>query len=280
MIDLAPANPYALPIATPLIAAAGSLGYGVEAARMLNLGGPIAGHGLGAIITRSTSLNPRRAHPLPEIHETPAGIWYSGGEHNPGLRTVLKRNASAWAAWPVPIIVSLFGTERNECADAATMLEGVEGVRGIELPLARNAAATPESATRLLRQVRQNTLLPLIAKLPPDAPDPVALAHACVAAGADALSLMEGMPAALPGHLSRDGFLCGPALLPISLRLTKLVCAAVEVPVIAGGGVQDSIGARALLEAGATAVSMATTLLHDPRRAATIAAEIGEEPVV
>jgi dihydroorotate dehydrogenase (NAD+) catalytic subunit len=278
MIDLAPTNPYALPIATPLIAAAGGLGYGVEAARLLNLGGPVEDHGLGAIVTRSTSLRPRRSRPLPEIHETPAGIWYAGHEYNPGLPAVLKRIAPAWAAWPVPIIVSIFGTDRHECAEAAAMLEGVDGVRGIEVPLVRNNATTPAAAERLLRMVRAATLLPIIAKLPPDVADPVGLAQACVAAGADTLALIDGMPAHIAEHPQREGHLCGPALFPLTLRLARQVCAAVTVPVIAGGGVQHSADARALLEAGAHAVSLATTLLHDPHRAARIVGEISADP--
>jgi hypothetical protein len=38
VIELAPSNPYSLAIATPVIAAAGSLGYGVEVARQLVIG--------------------------------------------------------------------------------------------------------------------------------------------------------------------------------------------------------------------------------------------------
>lgn len=274
MVDLAPANPYTLTLASPLIAAAGALGYGVEYARLLGLGG--AGHGLGALITRSTSLRARRARPLPAIEESPAGLLYRGAEHNPGLRVLRDRFAPAWARWDLPVIVSVAGADAHELAEVAGALEGLEGVRGIELPLALHDAATPEVAARLVMALRAATPLPLIVKLPGEAADLLALAEAVVAAGADAIALIDGLPAALPGPAGVvEGRLCGPALLPLALRAVAAVRAAVSVPIIGLGGVHDAATARAMLDAGADAVALGAALLSDPRAAARIAAELG-----
>jgi dihydroorotate dehydrogenase (NAD+) catalytic subunit len=149
-------------------------------------------------------------------------------------------------------------------------------VLGIELPLAAHGALTPEAAGRLVALVRRASVLPLIVKLPGHAPDLLALARAAVESGADALALIDGLPAAAPGADGKlaYGLLCGPAIRPLALALVATVCAAVEVPVIGMGGVGSAADARAMLAAGATAVGLGTALLADLRAAARIAADL------
>ncbi len=273
MIDLAPNNPYTLELATPLVAAAGSLGYGVEVARQLRLGQRAAGHGLGALITRTTTARGRRARPGPTLIETPAGLLYTGSEQNPGMRTVRERFAPIWAGWELPVIVSVAGHDAAELAAILADLDMLEGVRGIELPLAAHDAATPELAARLVAAARAATPLPLIVKLPAHHTDLAVLAAVAVASGADALSLIDGVPAAAPrGDARAEGLLCGPALRPLALHAVARVAAAVTVPVIGGGGVMRAADARALLDAGATAVALGSALLADLRAPARIMA--------
>ena len=261
MIDLAPKNAYSFELATPLVA------------RQLGFAQRGAAHGLGALITRTTTPRARRARPLPTLIETPAGLLYTGLEHNPGLRVLRERFAPVWAAWELPVIVSVAADSAEELAEAVAELDMLEGVRGLELPLALNGALTPELAARLVAAVRAATPLPLIVKLPGHASDLLALARAVADAGADALSLIDGLPAAVPGAggLS-EGLLCGPALRPLALRAVAAVRAAVGLPLLGGGGVLDASDARALLDAGATAVALGSALLNDLRAAARIVA--------
>jgi dihydroorotate dehydrogenase (NAD+) catalytic subunit len=277
MIDLAPNNPYGLSITSPMIAAAGSLGYGVELARQLGLGLRPATHGLGALVTRGTSLRPHKARPLPEMIETPAGLLCRGWEYNPGLRAVRERFAPIWATWELPVVVSIWGESVAEVAEAAAQLDGVEGVAGVELSLAAHAALTPEAAGRLVAAVRRASVLPLIITLPGQAPDILALARAAVERGADALALIGGIPALapLPDGTLADGLLCGPAIAPLALGLVAALCAEATVPVIGIGGVRDAAGARAMLAAGAAAVGLGSALLADLRVAARIAVALG-----
>lgn len=278
MIDLAPQNPYGLSVATPLIAAAGSLGYGVEHARQLGLSARPPAHGLGALITRTTSLRPRRARPLPAIIEAPAGLIVAGAAHNPGLRPLRERFATAWASWDLPIIVSVYAEGPAEAAELLAALEELEGVRGVELPLAAHGALAPEPARRLVAGIRAATQLPLIVKLPGEAPDLVGLAAAVADAGADAVALIDGLPAEADpaGDGNRiAGRLYGPALFPLALRAVAEVAAAVEVPVIGLGGVSGPADVRAMLSAGASAVGLGAALLADPWAAARIAGELG-----
>jgi dihydroorotate dehydrogenase (NAD+) catalytic subunit len=208
--------------------------------------------------------------------ETPAGLLCRGWAHNPGLRAVRERFAPIWATWDLPVVVSIWGESAADVAEAAAQLEGVEGVAGVELSLAAHDALTPEAAGRLVAAVRRATMLPLVVKLPGQAPDTLALARAAVERGADTLALIDGLPATTPlpdGSLAQ-GMLCGPAIAPLALRLVAAVCAEVSVPVIGIGGVRDAAGARAMLAAGATAVGLGSALLTDLRTAMRIAAAL------
>lgn len=283
-IELAPDNPYGLTLRTPVLAAAGSLGYGIEYARLLNLGRGAA-HAEhpdrdslpGALVTRTTTLHPQRARPLPRIVETAAGLLYQGGEHNPGLRYVIERCAPLWVNWDLPVIVSIGGKNAAEYAEVASRLEGVEGIAGVEINLSTSDSRQPPQAAPIVAAVRAATLLPLLVKLPPDAPDIVALAQACAAAGADALALIGGIPALEvdpdTGEQMR-GWLSGPALRPLALRLVAEVAPVVPVPVIGIGGIATTTDARQFLAIGAQAVGLGATLLTDPRTAGRIAAEL------
>jgi len=276
MVDLAPHNPYGLRIATPLIAAAGSLGYGLEVARRLDLTSPGATHGLGAIITRTTTIHPRRADQSPTLIETPSGLLYTGVEQNPGIALVRKRYAPAWAEWRIPVILSVAAATSSELSMLLADLDMIEGVGGIELPLAQLGALTPATATPLITAARQATPLPIIVKLPAHAPDMVALAHATATAGADALSLIDAIPAVAATSTTgmARGLLCGPAIRPIALHAVATVTAAVNIPVIGGGGVWEPADLHALLAVGASAVSLGSALLCDLRTAARLAASV------
>ncbi len=275
MIDLAPHNPYTLELASPLIAAAGSLGYGIEVARQLRLGQRDGGHGLGALITRSTTLRPRRAHPPPALIETPAGLLYTGSAQNPGLRAVRQRFAPIWATWETPVILSVAAADENELGALLAELESLDGVRGVELPLAMFGVSAPAAAARLVAAARAATPLPLIVKLPVYAEHLAELGASAAASGADALSLSDGLPAtAVVAGQRSDGLLCGPALRPLGLRAVAHLATKVNLPLIGGGGVMRAADAHALFEAGATAVALGSALLTDLRAAGRVLADL------
>lgn len=262
-IDLAPNNPYGLTLATPVLAAAGCMGYGVEYERLADLSR------LGALVTRSTSLRPRRVARPPRLIETPAGVLSVGGWPNPGLRAVVERYAPAWESWDLPIILSVVGADPAELVELVELLEGVQGIAGLEL----NLLESPRPAASVAA-VRAATGLPLLAKLPPLDDEPLAeLARAAGAAGADALTV--GGPVR-GGHADEgsgellEGWLSGPALRPLALWRVAMVVAAADVPVLAGGGAATPTDGRAFLAAGARAVQVGAALLADPNAAGRI----------
>jgi dihydroorotate dehydrogenase (NAD+) catalytic subunit len=273
-----------LVLANPLLAASGSMGYGVEVADLADL------PRLGGLVTRGTTLKPRAGRAAPRTAEVPGGLLWGVGPQNPGLDLVLERYAPAWVAWRVPVIVNLCGESVSELADAARRLDGAPGVAGIELNLscpngARGDAfgLAASSAGSLVTAVRRATDLPLIAKLTPAATDVREVARACEDAGADALGAVNTLPGLAlapdrggPALGSGYGGIAGPALRPVALRVVWEVAQAIDVPVIGVGGVAAIDDVLDLLAAGASAVGIATAALADPMLPVRLADELAD----
>ena len=266
MIDLAPHNPYGLALRSPVLVAAGCGGYGMEYARTLDM------TQFGAIITRTTTLEPRRAARRPRLIETPAGLLAVGPWPNPGLLHVLERHAPTWATWDTPVILSVASNQPNEYARMVAHLEGVEGIAGVELSVSHELAVAATQA------VRAATQLPLLVKLPPlDVAPLTELAQSVVGAGADALTVAApptGMSIDIESGEQLTGWLCGPAVLPLTLQRLAAVVAVVDVPVIACGGIANAANVRQCLALGTVAVQVGSALLTDPFGVARMAGEI------
>jgi dihydroorotate dehydrogenase (NAD+) catalytic subunit len=274
-----------LVLATPILAASGPFGYGVEVADVADL------PRLGALVTRGTSLKPRSGHPSPRLAEIPAGILLGIGPQNPGLETVLDRYGATWARWPVPVIVNLCAESAGELGEAVRRMEGVPGVAGIELNLSCGSGGRggsipgldPDAAASYTAAARRATDLPVIAKLTAAAGDVRAVAKAVEAAGADAISAINTLPGFLPAADRRGpalgsayGGICGPALKPIALRVVWEVAQIVDVPVIGIGGVATIGDVLDLLAVGATAVGVGVAALADPMLPVRLADELAD----
>ena len=105
----------------------------------------------------------------------------------------------------------------------------------------------------------------------PVLPSLSAVAIAAQEAGADALSLINTLPAMAIDAKTRKpvlgnitGGLSGSAVKPIALKLVYEVSKCVKIPVIGGGGVSCGEDAAEFMLAGATLVSVGTATLADP----------------
>jgi dihydroorotate dehydrogenase (NAD+) catalytic subunit len=74
------------------------------------------------------------------------------------------------------------------------------------------------------------------------------------------------------------GGLSGPAIRPVAVRCIWQVREALpNVPIIGMGGVRTGLDALELIAAGASMVSVGTTLFHDPSACARILRELEDE---
>jgi dihydroorotate dehydrogenase (NAD+) catalytic subunit len=122
---------------------------------------------------------------------------------------------------------------------------------------------------------------PLIVKLTPAAGDVVCIAKAVQDAGADALSLINTIPAmAVDVRRKRPilgnvtGGLSGPCIKPVALKMVYDVSNAVNIPVIGMGGIMTGEDAAEFMLCGATAVMTGTANLTDPHASLRVIDEL------
>jgi dihydroorotate dehydrogenase (NAD+) catalytic subunit len=274
-------------LAHPIINASGT--FDAIAARRAFGDALVASFPFSAFVSKTVTLEPRQGNPPPRLWEVPAGLMNSIGLPNKGLRCYLDHDLPELARLPVPLIVNVMGFSRDEVAQLVAAFAARDEVAALELNVSCPNVETglvmgadPDEIARLMRTVRPLTDKPLIVKLTPNASDVPSVARAAVDEGASALSLintLRGMaldPATgRPWLGGTTGGVSGPAVRAIALAQVQSVCAAVEVPVIAMGGVQRGRDAREFLQVGATLVAVGTESFRDPAAGARIAAELG-----
>lgn len=262
-----------LHLSSPVLVASGCAGSGAELQRFTPLSG------FGAVVTRSITLAARPGGRLPRLVESPSGIVNSLGLPGPGVEDFVERELPELVATGATVIVSVWGESPADYGKVAQRLRQVDGIAGIEVNVSHPSEPGSDAAAAV-HQVRRNsaTATPVIAKLGGESVVPTA--RACVAAGADAVALINAVPAvpmtssgpALGGVL---GGLSGPAIQPIALRAVWQVHDALpELPIVGCGGITTGTDAARFLAAGASAVAVGSALLTDPSAGTRIAAEL------
>jgi dihydroorotate dehydrogenase (NAD+) catalytic subunit len=273
----------------PILTASGCAGAGRELAQYFDVSK------IGAVVTKSVMLAPRAGWPTPRMAETPSGMLNAIGLQGPGIDAFLRRDLPWLLSRGARAVVSIAGSTVDEFGELAGRLSAAAGVTAIEVNIScpnvehrgQVFACDPDAAASVIEAVRGRARrdIPVFAKLSPDVTDIVAIAKACVAAGADGLSMIntllgmvidtETMRPVLAGV---TGGLSGPAIRPVAVRCIWQVRAALPgVPIIGMGGVRTGHDALELLLAGATMVSVGTTIFHDPSACVRILRELDEE---
>jgi dihydroorotate dehydrogenase (NAD+) catalytic subunit len=120
----------------------------------------------------------------------------------------------------------------------------------------------------IIKKTKEITTIPLIAKLTPEVKNIVEIAIAAYEGGADGLTILNTIPAAVVdvkrGNIPIKGGLSGPLLKPIALKAVHEVSRAVPIPVIGVGGIMDYRDAIAFFMAGAKAIQVGTATFVDP----------------
>ena len=264
----------------PVMTASGTFGYGREFADYMDL------ESIGAMITKGLSLKPKAGNNTPRIVETPGGMLNAIGLQNVGIDAFIATKLPFLRTVKTPVIVNLYGNSLEEYGELAARIDDLPEVAGVEVniscPNVKQGGIVfgtdPAAAGQVVELVRTSTSKPLIVKLSPNVTDVVAMARACVDAGAEALSLINtltGMAIDLnrrrPILANITGGLSGPAIKPVALRMVWQVSRAVKVPLIGIGGITNAIDALEFILAGATAVQVGTANFLNPAAAEEIA---------
>lgn len=272
-VDIAPRNKLGLRLRNPVMTASGTFSNGIEFAKRFDV------EALGALVSKGTTLRPRKGNPQRRTIETPSGLINSIGFQNIGVGKLIREVTPVWERWQVPVLVNIMGDTVEEFGLLAERLEGVPGVAGLEVNISCPNVETggmefgqdPRTAGAVVREVRRRSQLPMSVKLTPAVPDLRPIVAAVEEAGADALTVMNTIPAMAidierrrPAIGATFGGLSGPAVKPIALRAVYIAAGATDLPVIASGGIMNGRDAVEFLLAGARAVQVGTATFGDP----------------
>ncbi len=276
-----------LKMRTPVTTASGTFGYGTEYA------GATDYSKLGAVTVKGVRRDPWPGNPLPRHVEVFGGLVNAIGLQGPGVEAFVshyvkhyvKTVADAQGRVP-PMIVNIWGGSVEEYAEVAALLtQAGAPVSAIECnvscPNVKEGGHTfgqdPAVLARLVKAVRAATTLPLVVKLAPNVPDVAPYAAACEDNGADALALINTIPAMVidiesrrPVLGNKTGGLSGRCVHPVAVKAVYDAHRCSKLPILAMGGVYEAKDAIELMLAGATAVAVGTATFTDPGAAGAV----------
>lgn len=279
-------------LSNPVMTASGTAGHGDELGRYVDLAS------LGAVVVKSLSAGPWPGNPAPRVHETAAGMINSVGLQGPGVERWIEQELPALLAAGATVVASIWGRSVDEYRAAAAALRGApEGVVAVEVNLScpnlhGHGSSDPSALAGMFAQdaaaaaaaIEASRVCgrPLWAKLTANVTSIVAIAESVRDAGAEAVTLINTLPAMSIDPETRRprlgagrGGLSGPAIHPVAVRAVYDVHAALpDLPIIGVGGVATGRDAVELLLAGAAAVQVGTASFADPRAAGSVLAEL------
>jgi len=262
-----------LALKNPVMTASGTFGYGLEFADFIPL------DGLGGIIVKGTTLNPREGNDYPRMAETPQGMLNCVGLQNKGVDYFCDHIYPQIKDIDTNMIVNVSGSSPEDYAECAARIDALDNIPAIELniscPNVKDGGmafgVTCAGAESVVKAVRARYHKTLIVKLSPNVTNIADIARACEAQGADSVSLINtlmGMAIDVehrkPLLSINTGGLSGPCVKPVALRMVWQVAKAVNIPVVGLGGISSATDAIEFLMAGATAIEIGTANFIDP----------------
>src|SRR6202522_2719982 len=162
-----------LDLVSPIIAASGTFGYGIEFEEIVSL------ERLGAIVTKGISVQPMAGHAAPRMVQTAAGMLNAIGLQNVGVEDFIERKLPALARYPhCKVIVNVFGYTVAEYLQVIERLNEAEGIAAYELNVScpnvhaggMAFGSDPGSLEYLVSRARKASKRPLIVNLAPNVP--------------------------------------------------------------------------------------------------------------
>ena len=272
-----------LTLQNPVMVASGTFGYGVEYARLIDL------NQLGAVVVKGIRLTPVRGNPTPRTAEVTSGMLNAIGLQGPGVDGFIEKYWPFLKSLRVPAIINIWGTTVEEYAEVARRFDALGGVGALELNVSCpnikeggvsfgiDPCAIEKIVTGVKAAVPRGRAVTIITKLTPNITDITVPAKAAIAAGTDALSMINTLRgvaidirAKKPYFANVAAGLSGPAVKPVGLCMVwdcfaKIPeCRSRKIPIIGIGGISTWQDAVEYLLAGATAVQVGTAWFVNP----------------
>jgi dihydroorotate dehydrogenase (NAD+) catalytic subunit len=266
---------------SPVIAASGTFGYGVEFEEIVSL------DRIGAFVTKGLSREPMAGNASPRIIETPAGMMNAIGLQNIGVRAFVAEKLPRLRAMNgIVVIANVFGNTIEDYVEVIQVLNDAPGIAMYEINASCPNTAhggmvfgtDPDSLYRLSVRCCEIAQRPVMVKLSPNVTSIALMAKVSGDAGAQAISLVNTFLALAidietrkPRIANVTGGLSGPAIRPIAVRMVREAAQAVSIPIVGMGGITRAEDAVEFMLAGATAVQVGTASYADPRAVENIA---------
>ncbi|MGC4392639.1 dihydroorotate dehydrogenase [Agrobacterium sp. M50-1] len=233
---------------------------------------------IGAHVTKTITRERRSGNPVPRVCEIRGAMLNSIGIPSKGAEWFVRNTIPFYTQYEAPLVVSISAGTADDFARFSEEIS-IPGVDAIEVNIScpniedhgKAFAMRPGSTENVIRKIRDATDLPLWAKLSPNTGEVVEVAQAAEAAGANALVAANTMLAMAIDSRTGEirlgnvmGGLSGPAIKPITLRMTYQCANAVSIPVIGCGGISTVDDVIEYLMAGARAVQVGTATFISP----------------
>ena len=257
----------------PVMLASGTVGYGNEISEFTDL------NKIGAIVTKSLSLKPRKGNPPQRIVETPAGMLNAIGLTNVGVEVFLKEKIPFLKKFDVPLICNIAASTVEEYVECTRILTREDTIKAFEInvscPNVREGGLLfgndLKAVGTITEKVRAATNKPIIMKLSPNVSYIAPFAKVCKENGADAVSAINTLVGTAfninnrkPKINNVTGGLSGPAIKPIALAKVFEISKEVDIPIIGIGGIMDWKDVIEFMIAGSSAIQIGTLNFIDP----------------
>ncbi len=281
---------------SPIIAASGTFGYGIEFDDVVHL------HKLGGLVVKGLSREPMIGNPPPRLWETPAGMLNAIGLQNIGVRAFVEDKLPALNAMrsdagkgvkgekrDFAVFANVFGYTCEDYVEVVRVLNDGEGIAAYEINVSCPNTAhggivfgtDPWMLSEVVSAVKRVATRPVIVKLSPNVTSIPQMASIAAEAGADALSLVNTFVAMAidvetrrPRIANVTAGLSGPAIKPIAVRMVYEAFRTVKIPILGMGGISRAADVAEFMLAGATAIEIGTANYWDPCATEAIADEL------
>tara|TARA_Y100001978_G_scaffold23131_1_gene19365 strand:+ start:2618 stop:3526 length:909 start_codon:yes stop_codon:yes gene_type:complete len=259
---------------SPIIAASGTFGYGNEVEKFIDLSK------LGAVITKSITLQPREGNPSPRIHGSDSGMINSIGLANVGVEKFCKDKVQSLNNLKTKYIVSIAGSTIDEYVEILTQIDQSNGNHvgyeiNISCPNVKQGGiefgVNTDIVSSLTRQLRQLTKKLLIIKLTPNVTDISEIALSAQEAGADAISAVNTFQGLAVDYKTGKmllsttfGGVSGSPIKPLALAKVHKIYNKINIPIIGMGGICTFEDTIEFFRVGSSMVQIGTLNYRDP----------------
>lgn len=265
----------------PIITASGTFGFGKSMAANYDL------NKLGAITTKTITLEPRKGNKLPRIAEDNNAYLNSIGLENPGVEKFMAEDLK-WLETNYPnlnVIVNVGGSTLEDYVNVVKKLNESSYIKAYEInvscPNVKQGGILfgkdPKFLKFLTMAIKKVAQKPIYIKLTPSVDDICILAQSAIEGGCDGLSMintLSGMKICLKSQKpllgNKFGGVSGPSIKPVAIKAVYDVASKYNVCIIGIGGICSALDVLEFICAGASCTSIGTANLINPFAASEI----------